>query len=257
MAAPAPAPLAGFPRDIVEAAWGCRASVDYSPLVSTREGEYSAHLPYHSPDSARALSKHFPGLSGPVLDATAGVGGDTLHILHTFPQAQVTAVEVGAGNWEALRHNLSTAGYGPRSTAVRANFLSYARERAARQEDAARFVFFDPPWGGRGQWKAAPPHLALEAPAWATCAPQEGVPLSAAIDQVFLLGLAPRAVAKVPPNYDIGAFESELCAGRLVAREPVRKRTPHPLRLGKGPPLAYWLLVMEATQAPARGPPPL
>lgn len=233
--------------------------MDYAPLVTTREGNYSAHLPYHSPDAARALRRHFPGLESPgghVLDATAGVGGDSLHFLHTFPHVRVTAVEAAAENWEALRHNLAAAGFAPRSEAVCANFLSYARRRAsesAKGAGGATLVYFDPPWGGRGNWKDAPPPLALEAPAWASRAPEGRVPLSAAIDQAFLLGVAPRAVAKVPPNFDVAGFERELCAGRVLAREPVHKRTPY-LREGEEPPLAYWLLVLAADRPPGAPP---
>ena len=251
-------PPQGFPADIVRAAQGCEACVDYGPLVSTREGNYSAHLPYHSPDAAQALRRHFPGLEGPgglILDATAGVGGDSLHFLHTFPHVRVTAVEAAAENWEALRHNLAVAGFAPRSEAVCANFLSYARRRAAGSAREATLVYFDPPWGGRGKWKDAPPPLALEAPVWASRAPEGRVPLSAAIDQAFLLGVAPHAVAKVPPNFDVAGFEREMRAARVLAREPVHKRTPY-LREGEEPPLAYWLLILAADRPDGTDAPP-
>ena len=259
-----PPSIVPFPPDIVRDSRRFASSVDYGRLVSTREGNYSALLPFHTPDVVSALGRLFPGLGRRgthILDATAGVGGDTLNFLHNFPRARVTAVELEEANSEALRRNISACGYGDRCVVVRANVVgllpSFAR--ALRAGDAegrgeVDFVYVDPPWGGPHQWKTLPGEaaggLGLAAPPWVLGAPGGAIPLSVVADQVFALGVARAVVAKVPPNFDLDAFAAELSAGRVAALEPVYKRAPY---FGADPPVAYRLLVVKSR--PPRGGP--
>lgn len=271
--------LTPFPADVVRDAARHPTSADYGPLVTTREGCYSALLPFHTPDTCAILEKHFPRLlraGARVLDTTAGVGGDTLNLLHNYADLQVVAVEKDAAAAEALRQNLAQSGHAARCKVIEANAFAVLPEMArcsggsfepettttvARRAVSPRleeppsgpeipsgfdFAYIDPPWGGKEVWRC--PHqaaagLSLAAPEGLSAACEGRVPLAFAVDLVFALRLSRAAVVKVPPNFRLRDFLATMRLGRLAAREAVFKRAAHS---PTDPPLAYHLLVLRA-----------
>lgn len=187
---------------------------DGSPLrLQAKASPYSTLRADQAPEVARVFQKHFadPKL---IIDATAHIGGDTVHFMTLFPRAAVVAVEVNPATFALLQANLAAAagaavpaagaaaGGAPQVEALLANGVDFLRDTPLR----ADFVYLDPPWGGPSYWKHKSMHLFLNDAAgkrW---------DISSVVNTVLRRGVAPTAVLKVPFNFDVRRFAARAAA---------------------------------------------
>lgn len=116
-----------------------------------------------------------------VTDATACVGGDTIHFAKAF--RTVNAIECNATHHAMLLHNLGV--YGRQN--VRVHLGDALRVLPTLQQD---LVFMDPPWGGRDYARKSRISLALS-----------GVPLATVVRR--MLHHTPLVALKLPRNADL------------------------------------------------------
>jgi len=118
--------------------------LDYSKLKITTESEYSCLMPYHF----KQVADFFDNLDispGTIIDATANIGCDTLHLAKLYPNANITAVEVDPFTASLLKENVKE---NKQITIVNNDFLKYINTI-----EKVDLIYFDPPWGGPDYYK--------------------------------------------------------------------------------------------------------
>ena len=119
--------------------------------VITNTGLYSIAKPKHAVQIARSIINVAP-LAKTILDATAGVGGNTLQFMKTF--ATTIAVEKDDVTSEALIKNLNAYKpfYKGKVIPIKASFVELLKKwnQASKQLPNVDVMYMDPPWGGTG-----------------------------------------------------------------------------------------------------------
>jgi len=92
----------------------------------------------------KSLFKNNPPKS--IIDATAHVGVDSVTFAYTFPDVNVTSVEIDTNTYEKLKYNIVNLGYGDRIKAVNMSADVYL----SNLDHNVDLIYIAPPWGGRG-----------------------------------------------------------------------------------------------------------
>ena len=185
------------------------AEVDYTKLRMTKIGRYSISRPEH----ADLISRHIVtfaemlDLGHPsnisLIDATAGIGGNTLSFLKYFKY--VTAIEVKKEHFDILETNLKCYKLYPRSDQLKLINRDYTMIFNTVQSD---IIFFDLPWNNDEVWYSKKRDLMLYL---------SGIPLHTLVTNVFRYDLSRMVVCKCPFNFNFSLFIRKL-GGDLIMK---------------------------------------
>ena len=139
------------------------------------------------------LHAHQPFSQVEVVDATAGIGGNTLSFARYCHK--VHAFELNFERWRMLRANVQMLQMGPKVSCYHGNFVTYLKVGYFRNQTV---FFIDPPWGGLKYHKERALSLSMS-----------GVPLHRIVNLLphtreTTVGL------KVPLNFALDAFKKNL-----------------------------------------------
>lgn len=173
--------------------------VDYSKLRITKIGRYSITKPEH----AEQISGHLIHVCqmiglGPVsnltiVDATAGIGGNTLSFLRYFKK--VIAVEIQKEHFDILESNLRCYQFTEQQSHLLKLFNS--DYTLIHRNVPSDIVFLDLPWNNDEIWYSKKRDLMLYL---------SGVPLFILVSNVFRFATAKLVALKVPYNFDFSGF---------------------------------------------------
>lgn len=139
------------------------------------------------------LHAHRPFAQLDVVDATAGIGGNTLSFARHC--RKVHAFELNFERWRMLRANVELLQLGPKVSCYHGDFVTYLKVGYFRDQTV---FFIDPPWGGTKYRRERELALSLS-----------GVPLHRVVNLLphsreTTVGL------KVPLNFALAAFKRNL-----------------------------------------------
>jgi len=120
------------------------ANVERNRLQVTDEARYSITRPAQASHIEHIIRNHLQEIGKTptqctITDATACVGGDTIHFARTFKQVQ--SVEINPEHCRMLRNNISV--YNRKNVTVYCS--DYLKVAPQLKQDV---IFMDPPWGG-------------------------------------------------------------------------------------------------------------
>lgn len=120
------------------------ADPSYKKLVAVESSGYSVLKPWHKKYVTTILHKWFPDSKEIVniIDATAHIGVDSLHLSDTFPDAHVDSYEIVKNIYNALVKNIKTFGKESKITPHNADITVWTPTKSYD------LLFVDPPWGG-------------------------------------------------------------------------------------------------------------
>jgi 16S rRNA G966 N2-methylase RsmD len=211
-----------FPKYVIEAATGL--PIRYELFATTSASIFSSLMPWQVKRVQEIFALEF-GADAPdrVIDATAGIGGDTALFRLMWPSADITAIELET--FSELKQNMSNINRIVRSAVkgapvqvLHADAVAYL---GAKPAPKASLVYFDPPWGGLDYHKAARLSLALG-----------GRDLSEVAADA-LLNVAPTVIMKIPANADFNLLYAGIqlrapgaAGGFAVHDVPRQSRSP-------------------------------
>lgn len=178
----------------------------------TRIGRYSISRPEH----ADLTSKHIMtfaeilGMGDPrsirIIDATAGIGGNTLSFLKFFHS--VIAVERQQEHFEALKINLQCYGH-TSSDKLRLINADYTHVYKELKGDV---VFLDLPWNNDEVWYSKKRDLMLYL---------TDIPLYMLVSNIFRQTDCKLVVCKVPYNFNFGMFIRRIACDLIIKNAKV------------------------------------
>jgi predicted RNA methylase len=180
-----------FNQKIIEEA-NIQQGLDFNFFEIDPSSEYSTLRPSQMP-SVTAIYQHLNLNPTSIIDATANVGGDTVHFARLFPAAEITSIEINPTVASILRRNIEnipTIIRQPRAANIHAvNMSAIDYFKTNRYAD---MIFFDPPWGGRDYMEQASMNLFLD-----------DTPIGVLIGDILSQGMTPLVSLKLPVNADI------------------------------------------------------
>jgi 16S rRNA G966 N2-methylase RsmD len=216
---------------------------DVNPLPTTKEEElsyqkyarffivpsshYSVLKPWHESQVKAILTKWFSGSVKQIVDGTAHIGVDSIHLSDQFPHAKVDSFELVPDTLIALRKNVQMC---KKEKVIRVHFQDVTTWVPTQQVD---ILYLDPPWGGESYKENKSLNLYLQ---------KEGEPhdgskhINVLIDRWMKTGLISSIVLKSPQN---GAM-SYLKRNYHVEQETVYNR---------GKKIAYYLFKIEMSDS--------
>lgn len=174
-------------------------SIDYTLLRVTQQSCYLCLTAHHAPQVSSFLHQELPDVHT-IVDGTAHIGCDTLNFAIVYPNAQITAIDIDVTAFECLESNIKT--FFPheyqqaRFSLVRDDFLKVIRTPELKPVD---LVYLDPPWGGPDYYKKQRLMLYLS-----------DVPIFTVINEIFTRQLCKYVLLKVPKNFDVIEFTSQI-----------------------------------------------
>eukprot|EP01113_Clastostelium_recurvatum_P033285 TRINITY_DN4383_c0_g2_i1.p1 TRINITY_DN4383_c0_g2~~TRINITY_DN4383_c0_g2_i1.p1 ORF type:complete len:367 (+),score=70.50 TRINITY_DN4383_c0_g2_i1:70-1170(+) len=131
-----------------------------------------------------------------VVDATAGVGGDTLALASHPRVGHVTCFEPNKGRYDMLTHNIAVYGHNnDRVVPVHGSFLKHVLKEGL----SADLVVVDPPWGGKDyKYRKCIPDLYLSDDLFM----EDEIGMGLLVQLLFSLNKCKMVVLKLPFNFD-------------------------------------------------------
>jgi predicted RNA methylase len=119
---------------------------EYKDFVSVESSEYSSLKPWEKPQVSSIYKKWFsqPNLIKRIVDASAHIGVDTIHMAELFPEATIDAFEIIPETTLALQKNVKTKKLENRIT------VHYEDSTVWIPTHNIDIIYIDPPWGGKG-----------------------------------------------------------------------------------------------------------
>jgi SAM-dependent methyltransferase len=114
----------------------------YAKFYTVESSEYSVLKPWHTKAVTAAYKKWLPSSITHIVDGTAHIGVDSIHMANVFPNAIVDAYEIVPETFVALRVNIATFG---KEDKIRPHNMDITLWEPTEQVD---LIFVDPPWGG-------------------------------------------------------------------------------------------------------------
>jgi hypothetical protein len=171
--------------------------------VTVEASEYSCLKPWQTPQVYAAFSKWFGGVDVKrIVDVTAHIGADTIHMASMFPTATIDAYEIHLDAFVALQRNI--VGFGKSGT-VRAHWRD-CMTWTPLQSETIDIVYADPPWGGVTYDRVQELDLYFQ--------PEDSTPckeknLNVVIDKWFATKRVKNIVVKVAPNFAKKVLQSK------------------------------------------------
>ena len=120
-----------------------RYNQNYKKFAIVSSSTYSVLKPWQKQQVRSILLSWFPYTSiKTIVDATAHIGVDTIHLSDVFPMATVDAYEVVPETFEALRRNIITFNKQDQIIPHNEDITTW------EPTNMVDFIFVDPPWGG-------------------------------------------------------------------------------------------------------------
>lgn len=171
--------------------------VDYSRLKISKIGRYSISKASQADQISMHIANHIDRLhlghpsSMSIVDATAGIGGNTLSFMRYFHQ--VVAIEKDPIHFHMLKNNMAVYNF-TESAALRmvnADFTHIYREFPGS------VYFIDPPWNSDEEWYSRKKDLMLFL---------SDTPIYHVVNLLFSLSTTRLVNLKVPHNFDFNLF---------------------------------------------------
>lgn len=197
-------------RRVAGAAEQSDESEDDLPEELSRETRYSTLRPHQAREVESALRKHFGTPPQRIIDATAHVGGDTLHFMRLYPNADLIAIEVNPSAFRQLSANVSQAEEHSEYKGVIKLVNGDAVTFLQNTPEKADFVYLDPPWGGP-EYKA---QKSVGLHLFDAAGKKWGI--ADVANLILDRGVAPCVVLKAPFNFRTAEFSSRLDAPLTV-----------------------------------------
>jgi hypothetical protein len=206
-------------------------SEDDLPDIPSRGERYSTLRPHQAREVESALRKHFGAPPRRIMDATAHVGGDTIHFMQLYPKSDIIAIEVNPSAFKQLSANVSqvkeSSGHQGEIKLVNGDAVTFLQNTSEKVD----LVYLDPPRGGPecNMQKSVGLHLFDAAgKKW---------DIAAVANLVLDRGIAPCIVMKAPFNFRTAEFSAHLGAPLTVY--PIgRSRARHSS-------VSCWLLIAD------------
>ena len=180
-------------------------SIDYTLLRVTQQSCYLCLTAHHVPQVSSFLQRELPTVKT-IIDGTAHIGCDTLNFALVYPSAAITAIDIDPVAFECLESNIKTffryEFQFARFTLLRDDFLRVIRAPDFKPVD---LIYLDPPWGGPDYYKKQRLMLYLSE-----------IPIFAIINEIFARNLTTYVLLKVPKNFDVVEFTSQLSFGNWI-----------------------------------------
>lgn len=157
---------------------------------------YSSLLPYQIPQVKEILSNIFLTPPTRIVDASAHIGGDTIHFSNTWPMCKITSIDIDEKAVECLRSNVSNFSPHPENIEIINADSTIWIETEKYQAD---LYYFDPPWGGPGYCSADEVSLFLSEK-----------PIVDVINSVLDQNLSSKVILKAPRNFAYQAFKKDV-----------------------------------------------
>jgi 16S rRNA G966 N2-methylase RsmD len=203
-------------------------TVDYSKFTIVKSTVYSSVMPYHFFQISKILKSMFisPKI---IVDACAHIGGSTINIANTFPNAKLISVELKKRVCGILKKNVLAFGYQKRVITVNENCIPYLKKMTPNGP-RPDFVNIDPPWGGPGYEKIKNFMLSLNNNSG------RSVPIYDIINIIFARNLTSHVTFKAPNNFDITLFKNNTLGDiqifpiynrpkKMTSKKRMRRRT--------------------------------
>ena len=175
------------------------------PKIRRRDGfhilpatGYSSLLPYQVPQVREILNTIFPEGDEPssIVDATAHIGGDSIHFAQVYPNAIITSIDIDGDAIKCLTANISKLGLTDRFDIIHEDFVVWLEGPNVKKAD---LYYFDPEWGGPSYSSKEKIGLSL-GNKW----------IQNVISIVFSKNLTKKVLLKAPKNFDYNTFYNDL-----------------------------------------------
>jgi len=142
-----------------------------------------------------------------IIDATAGLGGDTLAFARNYRIKKVISIEVDAHRCHYLRTNITAYGYSNKVSTHNMNFLTWLKLQDMQTLTCP--IYIDPPWGGISYKDQQSIHdLYLEDSLF-----MEKVGMAQLCER--LLQVTPMVILKLPYNFDVPSLTAKFPKYRI------------------------------------------
>jgi len=195
--------------------------------VTVESSEYSCLKPWQTPQVHAAFVKWFGGVNVQrIVDVTAHIGADTIHMASMFPTAIIDAYEINLDAFVALQRNVVAFG-------KVGNIRPHWRDSMTwtpLQSETIDLVYADPPWGGVTYDRVQELDLYFQAEDDVPC---EEKNLNTVVDKWFATKRIKNVVLKVAPNFS----KKTLQAKYQIQEAPIYNRAGR---------VAYYLLYIPS-----------
>lgn len=167
---------------------------NYEKFNIVSSSSYSVLKPWHKEQVKEILTSWFPVDSVKfIVDATAHIGVDTIHMSNLFPRAIIDAFEIVPETFQKLRNNIRTF---HKEQVIRPHNEDVTLWQPTHVVD---FLYVDPPWGGVHYGKQETMDLYLQKE---KNEQNETKNVNALIDKWIQSGKIRNIVLKAPKNFD-------------------------------------------------------
>ena len=167
----------------------------YKKFVVVPSSAYSVLKPWQEPQVTKILNTWFPTTSAiqAVVDATAHIGVDTIHLSDTFPTAMVDAYEIVPMTYDALVKNIRAFGKQNKITPHLEDITTWVPTKSID------LLYVDPPWGGEDYANLPSIDLYLQAEG---VEPDENKNVNTLIDKWINSTHVKHVILKAPKNFN-------------------------------------------------------
>lgn len=157
---------------------------------------YSSLLPYQIPQVKEILSSIFLGPPNTIVDASAHIGGDTIHFAKTWPLCKIISIDIDDKAVDCLKTNVNAFAPNPENIEIITADSTVWIEEEKRKAD---LYYFDPPWGGPGYCSADEVSLFLSEK-----------PIVDIVNLVLDQNLSSKVLLKAPRNFAYTEFKKNV-----------------------------------------------
>ena len=223
------APIARFPKDLTA------KYPKYAKFSVVPSSSYSVLKPWEERYVNKILDSWFNNKSELtyIIDATAHIGVDSIHLSDVFSNAQVHSYEIVPAIYNSLEYNIKAFGKTNIIYPHRADITLWEPS----ESDVVDLLYVDPPWGGPTYKDTKVGELKMYLQAEGT-APNESKNIDNLINKWLNTNKIHNIILKAPFNFDMSYLKSNY----TVSTGEVLNRA------GK---LAYYLLLIKSKYNPA------
>ena len=227
-----------------------KADPTYADYIAVRGSEYSCLMPWQKKDVAGFLERCFPNRRevDVIVDATANIGIDSIHMSQLFPNATVHSFEIVNETFMALCKNIDTCKKHHKNCKIIPYNLDVTTWVPTKH---ITFLFVDPPWGGKDYDKNPSLELYLQAEG---AAPDESKNVKTLIKTWLTSGFIEHVILKAPPNFNKDGLPSPEDVGGVMKRYTKTAEISYRLIKFSADKVRPVKAVMDAVEVPVEAP---